>query len=289
MKLSQLQYFQAVCKYNNVTRAAEELHITQPSVSNAIRELEAEFGVNLFHRLNKRLTLTKEGDCFLAGVNEILKKSENLSQKMRDFGNKKNNIKIGVPPMIGTFLFPSMFRNFRGQNPNINLEILEYGSLHTIELVENESLDIAIVITNGINGRFQTLNIMNTQVLCCVSPAHKLAKCSAVNVNMLKDEPLVLLKEDSYQNNIITNRFKREDLVPNIILHSSQLYTLKNFASKNIAAAFLFKEIVNGTDDIIGIPFEPSIDISIGLIWKQDKYIYSDTAKFIQFTQQYKY
>ena len=56
MKLYQLRYFTAVCRYGYVTKAAEELHVTQPSVSSAIKELEDEFSVNLFHRINNRLS-----------------------------------------------------------------------------------------------------------------------------------------------------------------------------------------------------------------------------------------
>ncbi len=289
MKLSQLLYFKTVCKYNNISRAAEELHITQPSISNAIRELEAEFGINLFHRLNKHLSLTSEGAFFLKQANEILKKADELSQQMNDFGNNKNNIKIGVPPMIGTFLFPSMFSGFKALYPDINLEIQEYGSLKTIKLVEDDTLDMAIAITNVLNNPlFNVLNILKTRVYYCVSKSHRLVDCNVVNIDMIKDEPIVLLKSDSYQNSIIKDRFKNQGLLPNVILYSNQLYTIKNFVSNNIASAFLFKEIIDNQNDIVGIPLASSIDIEIGLIWKKDKHIYSDATKFIQFTKQYK-
>ena len=66
MKLLQLKYFQTICKYNNITRASNELHVSQPSLSNVIRDLEEEFDVTLFQRLSKGLSLTEEGKVLLA-------------------------------------------------------------------------------------------------------------------------------------------------------------------------------------------------------------------------------
>ena len=72
MKLLQLKYFQTICKYNNITRASNELHVSQPSLSNVIRDLEEEFGVTLFQRLSKGLSLTEEGKVLLATLTKCL-------------------------------------------------------------------------------------------------------------------------------------------------------------------------------------------------------------------------
>ena len=72
MTLSQLRYFVEVCRWgNNITRAGEELHISQPSISNAIKDLEQEFGVLLFKRANGRLHITADGERFLLKAHEI--------------------------------------------------------------------------------------------------------------------------------------------------------------------------------------------------------------------------
>ena len=94
MKLYQLKYFTAVCNYGYVTKAAEELHVTQPSVSSAIKELEDEFAVNLFHRINNRLSPTKEGLYFLDQATKILELVESTQNAMSELGNRKKQIKI---------------------------------------------------------------------------------------------------------------------------------------------------------------------------------------------------
>ena len=113
MKLYQLRYFSAVCSCGHVTKAAEELHVSQPSVSNAIKELEDEFGVNLFHRINNRLTPTQEGLTFLDRAVKILELADDTQSLMTEMGSRKRQVKVGVPPMIGTFLLPKLFKDFK--------------------------------------------------------------------------------------------------------------------------------------------------------------------------------
>ena len=81
MKLTQLEYFCVAARYHNITRASKELFVTQPSVSNAIKALEEEFGVNLFYRNNNKLTLTPEGEKFYQNAEELLHLSASESRQ----------------------------------------------------------------------------------------------------------------------------------------------------------------------------------------------------------------
>ena len=91
MKLYQIRYFSAVCRCGYVTKAAEELHVSQPSVSNAVRDLEDEFGVNLFHRINNRLTPTKEGVIFLDRVSKILDLADETASYIGELGQEHSS------------------------------------------------------------------------------------------------------------------------------------------------------------------------------------------------------
>lgn len=289
MTLVQMQYFQMVCLYQSVSRAAEELHVSQPSISNSIKEMEEEFGVLLFHRIKKRMVLTKEGEYFLGKVQSILSDTRELSQHMSAFGSERNAIRLGVPPMIGTILFPSMFRDFKPLYPEVQLNILEYGSRQTIRLAEEDSLDMAIVIINELStNKFNVLPILETQIVCCLSTKHPLASCSSIAFDQLAGEPLILLKEDSYQNFIIRQSFERHSLIPNVLLYSGQLLTIEKFITNNLACSFLFQNLVSETPGIVGIPLKEPIPVQIGLIWKKDKQMYSNVSKFIEFTQKYR-
>lgn len=290
MKLVQLRYFQGVCRYGNITKAAKELHISQPSITSSIQELESEFGVNLFHRHGKRLILTQEGEFFLKQVENILEKVDTLEETMKDLGGRNNHIRIGVPPMIGTFLFPDMFNEFNKMYPNIDLEIQEYGSLQTKQQVEDELVDLAIVILDEQTEEvFNFLPITNTQLVYCVAESNPLSKMTAINIQEISKQSLILMKPDSFQNVVINKRFQEFGIKPKVLLYSNQLYTIKRFVQHNNIGAFLFEEIISNDSDIVGIPFDPPIPITIGLIWKKDRYMYSSATDFINFTKNYQY
>lgn len=288
MKLHQMYYFDAVCRLGNVSRAAEELHISQPSVSSSIRELEEEFNMALFHRIKKRLVLTSEGEYFLSKIRPILRLTDELNQEMTQLGNRQNRLKLGVPPMIGTILFPSMFKTFKPMYPDIHLDILEFGSKQTIELVGEDVLDMAIVITNGLDtSSFHVIDILETQMVLCVHKNHPLAKVLSVELNRLAHEPLILLKEDSYQNMVLKQRFDGLHISPEILTYSNQLTTVERFVCEGIASAFLFPELIKGNPEITGIPLTDPIPVKIGLIWKKETKISGVISRFIQFTSHY--
>ena len=113
MTIAKLQQFLAVCQFQSVTRAAEFLHISQPSVSGTIRELEHEFQVNLFRHEGRRLVLTAEGSFLREHAQQLIRQFDELSWQMEDLRNQKNRFRIGIPPMSGTIFFPQLYQAFR--------------------------------------------------------------------------------------------------------------------------------------------------------------------------------
>ncbi|SHO54236.1 LysR family transcriptional regulator [Anaerocolumna xylanovorans] len=286
MKLLQLRYFYEACRHNNITRAAEELHVSQPSISNAIKELETEFGITLFHRLNKGFSLTKEGKIFMEHAESLLTHADNISHIMEDMGHKRNMLRIGIPPMIGTFLFPKIYRGFKEKYPSVNIVTQEQGTQSLIEAIEDETLDMAIVPSNNLSGNmFHILNLTQTETVFCTAPNHKLAGEQMVTIPMIQNEPLILFHNGFFQNDVITQLFSKYGAVPNVIHYSSQLYTMKEFIAGGIACGFLFKDIVQLVSGVAGIPLSNPIHVQISLVWKKNNYMFNDMVRFINYVK----
>ena len=129
MKLQQIQYFCAACRYGNITRAAGELHVSQPSISMAIRDLEKEFGLLLIQRNNKGFAMTKEGMYFYEKAEILLEQADELAQMMRDMGNQRKRINLGDTSHDWDIsLVPVCIRNFGGFFPDIVMNSREGGS-----------------------------------------------------------------------------------------------------------------------------------------------------------------
>lgn len=290
MKLLQMRYFQTVCQYGSITRAAEELFVSQPTISFCIKELEDEFGVKLFHRRHNRLQLTVEGAFFQDKVNYILQSVDSLATQMKDMGNNHNHVKIAVPAMISTFLFPQIFNAYKELYPDVELEMLETGSLQTRKLVDANSVDLGITIfDNVVADTYNTLPLVDTELVFCVSKDHPLASRSNISFKELSSERIILFKADSYQNIFIKRAFSEVGVTPNILLYSSQLYTIKQFLSYGNAGAFLYRQVAEMDDDLVCIPLDTPISQEVVLIWSKNSNLYSDSENFIQFVKSFKF
>ena len=123
MNISQLKYFTAVCEFGTVSAAAEYLHIAQPSLSLAIKELENEFGTVLFTRTHRGMQPTSEGRLLLGMSKDIIERVESAEKIMKDVGHNKKTLKLGVPPMIGSLILPVIYKDFVAKNKDISIEI----------------------------------------------------------------------------------------------------------------------------------------------------------------------
>lgn len=282
MTLNQLRYFVGVCKAGGVTAAAGELHISQPSVSASLRELEEEFGVKLFSRVGKKLHLTKEGEYLLGRCTPILQDCDRLALNMQDLGNNKNRIQIGVPPMIGASIYPQIYSHFTKNCPDIRTDIWEQNSRQSCKMVELDSLDIAITILAEVDKTlFKTLKLRTTEVCCCVKNDSELAKFKTISPKQLVGVPLVMFKEGTWHVDAVLQRFEQADIKPNVVASLGQLQTIMQFANRGLAATFLFKELVEEQPDLVAIGFDEPITVDIGLVWRRDRYLFNDAMRLI--------
>ena len=137
MKIIQLQYFIEVVKTNNISRAAKNLYVSQPAISSAIKELEKEFNTTLFIRYNNQITLTDEGYFLYKNAIELLENFDKVRKDMFSFLKAKEILKIGIPPMLGTFILPTIINEYAKQNPNVEIQLTELGSKANREALIN--------------------------------------------------------------------------------------------------------------------------------------------------------
>jgi DNA-binding transcriptional LysR family regulator len=127
MTLNQLRYFQAVCRYSSITAAAKVLMVSQPSISSAIKELEADCGFLLLFRKNNRIALTHEGMVFYEFISKMLDQMDALVYQLshRDQQTGKVKIMLGVPPISGSAVLPEVLKRMYTAYPNMTIETVE--------------------------------------------------------------------------------------------------------------------------------------------------------------------
>lgn len=284
MKLTQLKYFQLVCIHGTFSKAADVLFVSQPAVSTAVKELEEELGVVLFKRKNNILSLTKEGEIFLERVNHIIDYVDNTKKMMDELSNNRKMIRLGVPPMIGAFMFLDIYNYFEKVHPDIKIEIFESGSRQLRKIIESGEIDLGLAILDQIsNTDFNTLSLLKTNLVFCVGKNHHFANKKSISMADLNNEKLIMLKQDSYQYGVLINEFEKNNVSPNIIFNCSQIHLIIEMLSYNEAGVFLFEPLADLYPNIVKIDLVESIQMNIGLLWHKNNQLSPYAKNFISF------
>lgn len=269
MKLQQLRYFIAVCRLGSITRAAASLHISQPSITLAIKDLESELNLNLFHRINHRLVLTKEGTHLLGLAEHLLAEHDAALEEMQGLTRVGGVINLGLPVQVGTYLMPVILGEFRKKNPDISFSITEAGALAVKDLLLRESLDIAVISSDKEAGNgFSSTELFQSEYCVCVNKAHRLAERDTITIKDLAHETLVLLDAGFHVNLKTQDLFTGSGLKPEILLCTSQLGTIKNLILHNLACSILLKEAVENDPYIQAVRLIDMPPLKIQLITK---------------------
>jgi len=125
MELNQLRYVLAVAETGNFTRAATQSHISQPSLSQQIINLERELGHKLFHRLGRKAVPTEAGNAFLDRARRILFEVEDATKELADSPTFERKITVGAIPTLATNLLPGLISRCRQRFPNLQVDIRE--------------------------------------------------------------------------------------------------------------------------------------------------------------------
>lgn len=283
MELRQLEYFRTVCQFNNITKAANSLHVSQPSITVAIQKLEEELGVKLFDRSQKQLALTPEGSTFLQRVSAILDRVQDVEREMHDYRIlQKGSIKIGIPPMIGAFLFPYIFAKFQQAYPYLKIIATEEGSLSIRSRLERGELDVGIIIASP-SPRLNTVPIVSGEILACLPPRHPLGMLPSIPFGEFRDQPLILFKEDTYSRQLILKECQAHQFTPNIVFSSGQIETTLGLVGQGVGITFLLDVIARKHPEILARPLANPLHVQIGLAWNRERYLSIAAKTFIDF------
>lgn len=285
MELRQLQYFREVCYVKSFTKAANNLFVSQPVITNSIQKLEEELEVRLLNRDNKKVTLTPEGEKMLEKVEELLGTADEIYREMADFSKSQLGlVKLGIPVQIGNYLFPRILSEFRINNPMVNLHAVETVSGQVIDLLEKEELDVGIIVLpDHPIPRMQTQLLFEEDVFLCISEKSPLRKKKKVSFDDLKDEHFIMRMPGSIQRELIISECEKHGFSPKIVFSSSQVQTIKSLVAQDIGISFLMSISLLDSSTTYTVPLENPLHLPIGLIWKDGRYISKSTQSFIDY------
>lgn len=288
MEIRVLRYFLAVVREEGINRAAEVLHITQPTLSRQLSQLEEEMGVRLFHRGAKKITLTNEGILLRRRAEEILSLVDRTQRELLEQEELvEGQIAIGGGELAAMQILPEIIEGFRARYPLVTFDIFTGNADLVKEQMERGLIDIGVLLEPIDIEKFEFIRLKGKERwVVLMRPEDPLAEKEAVSARDLKNLPLILPRRLNVKNelsNWLGNYFdERQVLFTSNLSTNSALMVQRGLAySIVIEGAIPFWD----KEKIAYRSLSPDLTANSVLAWKRQQPFSPAVTKFIEYMQ----
>lgn len=245
MTLNQLQYFTTVVRQRSFTRAAQQLHVSQPALSKSVRQLEQEFDAEFIDRSAKDFNLTDSGVLFNEYALKILTCVDSQTREVRQrLHSTAGKLRIGIPPTSGSIYYHALISQFCSAYPDIRLEIIEVPSRQILSLLESGELELGVLLEPVDQEEYVSCPAVQSEIVAVVSRDHPLAGAETVRFAQLREEPMLMISQDFMFSGMVEELCRRAGFVPKTAFESSQWDLLYEMAIDGQGVAFFPKALM---------------------------------------------
>ncbi len=286
MTLNQLQYFQTVARTENYHLAAEELYISQPSLSRSISALEKELGVLLFEKSGRGIIITKSGRLFLEYVNRILDECQIATYKMKQLSNSGGRIDIGyVFPLANSYM-PHMARAFldRKENHNVTFNFQQEQTTDILDGIKKGQLDVGFCSFVDHEPDLDFFPILSQEIVMIVPIGHTLAAYDAVSIMELCNYPVIGYNRFSGLGTYTHDLYRRLKIHPEILCECSDENAIMALVSEKFGIALTANvDCLDPSKVRILKLSDISLSHQVFMTWLKNHYQIPAITRFIEF------
>ncbi|MBC1457204.1 LysR family transcriptional regulator [Listeria newyorkensis] len=282
MEFRVLKYFLAVAREKNISKAAKSLHLSQPTLSKQLKELEEELGVTLFERGNREIRLTEEGLFLLSRGNEILNLVEKTTINLRKDEVVTGEIYVGGGETRAMSLIAKVTKRMMDDYPEIKLYLYSGNADDVMEKLDNGLLDFGVVVNPTNKQKYKSISLPQTDKWgLLVRSNHFLAENEAITPEDLRGVPL-LISQQRLVSDQISEWFGNNLDQLHIVGSYNLLYNASLMVEEGVGCALCIDGIINTTNtSLIFVPLKPELDASLSLIWKKNQTMSIAATKFL--------
>lgn len=281
MELRVLKYFLMVAREENITKAAELLHITQPTLSRQIAQLEEELGVKLFQRSSHNIILTDDGMMLKRRAQEFMLLEEKTKRDFSSDYEISGVVSIGSGELKSMQFLSEAITSFRSKYPNVSFEIYSGDSDHIKERIERGLLDIGLLLEPVDIGKYDFVHTsIKEEWIALVSENSPLAKKDVLTPQDFRGSPLILARRELAKNHIYNWLGEYAD-DNNIVASGNLLYNIAILA-KNTLSSIITIKLDCEYKGLKYIPLSPKLESGTILIWKKTQTFSKATEAFIK-------
>lgn len=275
MNYNKLRYFLEVSQTLNLTRAAQNLYISQPALSKHIADLEHEFGVLLFLRTNRNLILTKAGACLAGECGMMFAGEDGLYDKVRAAATQEEgSLELAFMGIGMAYRIPDLLMSFEQKYPQIHTSTRRLNWIKVYEAVENGAVDVAIKLTSceTYPDHLGRCTLKETHVAAILPAGHPCAGMDCIALSQLKDDSFLFLTRDesTIPHDHAMRMCRDAGFIPRITASYPNVETVVMMVQAGAGVALLSSFApMSGLPGVSCVPLEQSPDVQLDLLWQK--------------------
>ena len=283
MDFHALQAFVAVAEETSFSRAAEQLHLTQPAISKRIATLESELGTRLFDRIGRQLSLTEAGRTLLPNARRILQELAESRQQIANLSHEiRGPLSLATSHHIGLHRLPPVLRRYTREHPEVELDLRFMDSEKACDAVAHGDLELAVVtLPSQARPALETRLIWDDPMVVVVSAAHPLAAKSSVPLRQLATHPAILPAVGTFTRDIISREITLHGAELRVSLETNYMETIKMMVSIGLGWSALPRSMLSEELAVIEVP-ELTLRRQLGAVRHAERTLSNAARAFLE-------
>lgn len=290
MDVRDLQVFLSVANHLNFTRAGEEVHLSQPSVSVRIRQLEHDLGSKLFEQLGKKVVLTEAGQLLIPYATRVIAAMDDARHAIDELkGLERGSLRIGASTTAGMYLIPRAIAQFKQRYPKIEFHLAVKDTQQIEEGVIRNEFDFGFVGGHLVGDEVDVLPWLTDQIVLIAAPKHPLTRKKSVKTHDLRKERFILREPGSATRAAILSHFQKSDLEIDTVMEMENPESVKTAVQSALGIAFISKFAVETelkAKSLVVVRVQ-GLDIhrELKIVYRKDKHLGRAAQTFIRMAQ----
>ncbi|BET56548.1 LysR family transcriptional regulator [Bacillus subtilis] len=306
MDIKVMEYAAEIARRQSFTKAAEHLHIAQPSLSQQIKKLEAELRLTLFHRSHGSVTLTPHGRRFIEKAEDIIRSRDDLLREMQErsqgIGHK---LSIGIPAVTGRYLFPPLLKQFLARYPHVEVQLVEKDSVSLEEMTAKGEVDLSVLSLPIEDERLSIIPLLTEPVVLAVPKEKqrwmppelvaliekvlegKEGRQPCVPLDMVRNVPFILLKEGFGFRRTVLDLCAESGFKPNAAFKTSHIETAQSLVANGLGVTMAPNMVRRDKDPgVIYLSIQSAPSRTLVFVFLKNRYVSLTAQAFMELSRE---
>lgn len=274
MLARQIRYFMAVAEHLSFTKAAAALHVSQPALSQLVRQLEESLGTQLFDRTGRTTRLTDTGNAYLEYARRASQELQEATRAIHDVSDlSRGSLRIAVTPTFTTYLIGPLIEAFHSRYPQITISVHELSQERIEDLLTAGELDVGIAFGDVSCPDIEITPLLNETLALVVNTRHPLAKEKSVGLQTLNTASLVLLSKEFATREQVDSYCRKHGIHPRVMMEANALGAVIEIVRRTGLSTLLPAKTAQAQDQLVAIALEPErLERTAALMRRRDAY-----------------